>query len=134
VPLARQALATLRPPPKLTVSEWADRYRYLSPENCSEPGKWHTDRAPYQRGMMDAVSDPHTHTVVAMTSRRPFPFWTLPEMGGEITPGLGSGATRNPAGGLQRAETAEPPRKNSGVKRDQVSASWIGDAWPLDTD
>ena len=26
------------PPPKLTVSEWADEYRVLSPEASSEPG------------------------------------------------------------------------------------------------
>ena len=28
----RAAAAALRPPPQLTVSEWADRERYLSPE------------------------------------------------------------------------------------------------------
>lgn len=39
-----RALQRLRPPPKLTVSEWADEYRYLSPESSAEPGKWRTDR------------------------------------------------------------------------------------------
>ncbi|MBM7592266.1 phage terminase large subunit family protein [Brevibacillus fulvus] len=56
------------PPPDLTVSEWADEYRYLSPEDSAEPGKWRTDRAPYQREMMDAVNDPDVETVVFMTS------------------------------------------------------------------
>ena len=33
------ALAIFAPPPSLTVSEWADRYRYLSPESSAEPGQ-----------------------------------------------------------------------------------------------
>ena len=52
-----------RTPPDLTVSEWADNYRYLSPEGSPEPGKWNTDRAPYQRGMMDAVKS-HERVVI----------------------------------------------------------------------
>jgi Bacteriophage tail assembly protein len=54
------------PPPKLTVSEWADQYRKLSAENAAEPGKWRTDRAPYQREIMDAVTDPMVEKIVAM--------------------------------------------------------------------
>ena len=42
-------------PPKLTVSQWADRERHLSPEASAEPGRWNTARAEYQRGIMDAV-------------------------------------------------------------------------------
>jgi len=56
------------PPPKLTVSEWADDRRVLSSEASAEPGKWSTDRAPYQRGMMDALNEDEVHTVVFMTS------------------------------------------------------------------
>jgi phage terminase large subunit GpA-like protein len=56
------------PPPKLTVSEWADRNRILSPESAAEPGRWHTDRAEYLRGMMDAFNDPAVETIVFMTS------------------------------------------------------------------
>lgn len=56
------------PPPDLTVSQWADEFRRLSPEASAEPGRWRTDRAPYQRGMMDAFSEPGIHTVVGMTS------------------------------------------------------------------
>lgn len=58
----------LTPPPSLTVSEWADRFRVLSPESSAEPGQWDTARAPYQRAMMDAVSDPLVHTIVVMSS------------------------------------------------------------------
>lgn len=56
------------PPTDLTVSEWADEYRRLSSEASSEPGQWRTDRAPYQKGILDAISDPSVHTVVVMSS------------------------------------------------------------------
>ena len=59
---------SLKPPPKLTVSQWADNYRQLSSESSAEAGKWSTSRAEYQRGMMDAVSDPDIETVVLMTA------------------------------------------------------------------
>ena len=58
----------MAPPPKLTVSQWADKYRQLSSESSAEAGKWSTARAEYQRGMMDAISDPDIETVVLMTA------------------------------------------------------------------
>ena len=65
--LARCA-AVLKPPPALTLSEWADRYRVLSAESSAEPGRWHTDKAPYQREIMDAIGDPHIRKVVIMSA------------------------------------------------------------------
>lgn len=56
------------PPPDLTISEWADAKRVLVSESSAEPGRWRTDRAPYQRGIMDSVTDPAVHTVVFMSS------------------------------------------------------------------
>jgi phage terminase large subunit GpA-like protein len=64
--LQRNVLLSLAPPPTLTISEWADRERYLSPESAAEPGRWSTSRAEYQRGVMDAISDPRIETVVIM--------------------------------------------------------------------
>jgi phage terminase large subunit GpA-like protein len=64
----RKTVATFRPPPKLTVSEWADKYRRLSSEDSSEAGKWVTARYEYQRGIMDAFCDPKVKAVVGMTS------------------------------------------------------------------
>jgi len=55
-------------PENLTVSEWADKYRMLSAENSAEPGRWHTDKAPYQREIMDAIGDPHIRKVVIMSA------------------------------------------------------------------
>lgn len=46
----------LKPEPRLTVSEWADSYRYLSSEASAEPGPWRTDRVPFQREIMDDLS------------------------------------------------------------------------------
>lgn len=57
-----------RPPPRLSVSEWADRNRRLSPEASAEPGQWITARAEYQRGILDAFSDSTVDTVVVMSS------------------------------------------------------------------
>lgn len=47
-----------RPPKPQTVSEWADENRVLTSESASEPGPWRTDRAPYQREIMDAFTQP----------------------------------------------------------------------------
>lgn len=63
-----EAMALWAPPPTLTVSEWADRFRVLSPEASAEPGQWRTDRAEYQRGVMDALADPAVEVVVVMKS------------------------------------------------------------------
>ena len=54
----------MAPPPKLTISEWADAERYLSPEASAEPGRWDTSRAEYLREIMDAVGDPLVTRVV----------------------------------------------------------------------
>ena len=62
--------SVLPPPPTLTISEWADRERYLGSEETSEPGRWKTSRIPYLREPMDAVSDPEVRTVVFMGSAR----------------------------------------------------------------
>lgn len=54
------------PPPKLTISEWANNFRFLSSESSAEPGRYSTKKAPYQRGIMDAMSDPRVSRVVFM--------------------------------------------------------------------
>lgn len=58
----------LAPPPKLKISEWADKFRRLSSEASAEPGQWMTQRAEYQRGIMDALSEPGVDRIVLMTS------------------------------------------------------------------
>lgn len=68
VKLFREIAQIVAPPPILTVSQWADRYRKLSAESAAEPGQWNTDRAPYQREILDAVNDPACEEVVIMSS------------------------------------------------------------------
>ena len=60
--------AALRPPPRLSLSQWADQHYRLSAENSAEPGRWRT-RA-YQRGIMDAITDPSVERVSVMKSAR----------------------------------------------------------------
>jgi phage terminase large subunit GpA-like protein len=66
--LIRKTLRAFKPPPDLKVSDWADQDRKLSPEASAEPGQWITSRAEYQRGIMDAFSDPSVEMVVVMSS------------------------------------------------------------------
>lgn len=46
----------LRPDRIITVSEWADSYRYLAPMASSEPGQYRVDRTPFLREIMDNLS------------------------------------------------------------------------------
>ena len=55
---------TWTPPPNLKISDWADAYRKLSPESSAEAGAWRTDRAPYQREIMDSFNDPDIQRIV----------------------------------------------------------------------
>lgn len=66
--LFARCIAVLKPPPELTLSQWADTYRMLSAENSATPGPWHTENAPYQREIMDAIGDPHVRKVVIMSA------------------------------------------------------------------
>lgn len=52
-----------RPPQKITVSQWADRYRRL-PSTDPKPGPWRTSFTPYWRGVMDAFNDPRVEEIV----------------------------------------------------------------------
>ena len=68
VHLFRLIAKILSPPPELTVSGWADHFRRLSQEASAEPGQWNTDRAPYQREIMDAVNDAGVEEIIIMSS------------------------------------------------------------------
>jgi phage terminase large subunit GpA-like protein len=66
--LENLALEAFRPPEKLTLSEWADRNAFLSAESSAEGGRWRT--LPYQKGIMDAITDPNIEQVTVMKSAR----------------------------------------------------------------
>ncbi len=54
--LARGFFDGLKPEPRVTVSQWADKYRYLAPTSSAEPGLYRTDRTPYLREIQDKLS------------------------------------------------------------------------------
>lgn len=66
--LLSTSLQALKPPPILTVSEWADTCRVLSRESSAEPGRYRTERTPYLREIMDSVNDHQVEFVVFMKS------------------------------------------------------------------
>jgi len=71
VPLSRfrkRLCGAFKPPPKLNLSQWADEYAYLSAESSATAGKWKT--ISYQRGIMDAITDPAVTRVTMMKSAR----------------------------------------------------------------
>lgn len=63
-PYGRGLLDGLRPPPRLTVSQWADRHRKLSSRSSAESGQYRTDRTPYVREIADALSPSSTAEIV----------------------------------------------------------------------
>lgn len=66
--LANAVAAGLRPPPPLTLSQWADEYAVLSVESAAVPGRWHA--YPYQRDILDAFTDARIETISFMKSTR----------------------------------------------------------------
>lgn len=60
-------LEGLEVPPGYTVSEWANLHMML-PDNAAEPGRYRSDRAPYQAEPQDTLLDPHVHTIVWQSS------------------------------------------------------------------
>lgn len=56
------------PPEDITVSEWADKYRRLSPESSAEAGPWRTSRTPYLKEPMDAFTDPKVRNIVMVSA------------------------------------------------------------------
>lgn len=66
--LFEQIQASWAPPPRLTLSQWADEYAILSAESSADVGKWRT--IPYQRGILDAITDRNIESVTCMKSAR----------------------------------------------------------------
>jgi phage terminase large subunit GpA-like protein len=70
--LRRELLASRRrniqPPPRLTLSQWAEEYAVLSRETSAQTGKFHA--FPYQNGIMDAITDPSVEMVTVKKSAR----------------------------------------------------------------
>jgi terminase, large subunit len=68
VAVVARTICRLRPPPRIPLSAWADGHFRLSAESAAEPGRWRT--LPYQRGILDAITDPDVERVTVMKSAR----------------------------------------------------------------
>lgn len=59
-----RARALWEPPPDMTVSQWADRFRYMPKGTTPRPGQWVTES--YQHEMMDVFDDPDVHRIIVV--------------------------------------------------------------------
>lgn len=66
--LVKPTLGAFKPPPNMTVSEWADEHRRLSSESSAQPGKFRTEVIEYMREPMDMVGKPGIRRITLMTS------------------------------------------------------------------
>lgn len=63
-----RAMGAWRPPPRLSLSEWAERHFVLSAETAAEPGRWRS--LPYQVEILNSITDPTVTQVSVMKSAR----------------------------------------------------------------
>lgn len=66
--LLRNVMSLFKPPPEMTVSEWADEYRRLSPESAALPGRYRTAKTEYMRQPMDMVGTAGVRRITCMFS------------------------------------------------------------------
>lgn len=59
-------LKGLEPDPDENVAEWSDANRYLSSEASAESGRWRTERVPYTRAIMEALTPGSPYTKVVL--------------------------------------------------------------------
>jgi len=64
--LCSRLFTILIPPPKMTISQWAEKERVVSSEETSAPGPWFSDGVPYLVEIMDAISDYKNEKIVVM--------------------------------------------------------------------
>ena len=60
----KKSLDLLKPPEKLTVSEWAEKYRVLDERSSHMPGKWKNSLTPYLKGIMDEFNNWGTEKII----------------------------------------------------------------------
>lgn len=65
--LVERIFSKLKPPPRLRLSEYADEYAVMT-GSAANKGRWQT--LPYQRGILDAFTDPKVEMVACMKSAR----------------------------------------------------------------
>lgn len=56
------------PPVRMTTTEWAEKYRFMSPKSTALPGKYVASTTPWVKGIHEALDDPKVFKVVAQKS------------------------------------------------------------------
>jgi phage terminase large subunit GpA-like protein len=59
--------AVLRPPPRMSVPDWADTFRHLSTQVGAVGGRWQTHRVEVARGPMQSVTELGVKTITVMS-------------------------------------------------------------------
>ncbi len=68
--IRRSFLRLLKPPPKITPSQWAEQHRVIKPGRSREPGRWRNRRSPHLVGIMDAAVEPGVAGIVVVKGAR----------------------------------------------------------------
>ena len=58
----------MKPPQKITTTEWSRKYRGLDQKSSAKPGKYNPDLTPWVIGMHEALDDPKVRKVVCVKS------------------------------------------------------------------
>lgn len=66
--LMRKAVKKFAPPPRITVAQWAEKYRVLSSDTSALPGKYSLTITPYLRGILECITDRTVRKVVCQKS------------------------------------------------------------------
>ena len=66
----RATVSMFRPPERLTLRQWTEERRRMSPGVSSAAGPWRTNRAPWLAEIMDAYSDDNVRHIAAMFPRQ----------------------------------------------------------------
>ena len=66
--LRQRRYKRLRPPKLVSVSEWANEFRRLSPEASAKPGKFDINETPFMREIADSFGDPLVPEIRVMKS------------------------------------------------------------------
>ena len=66
--MVRRCLALLKPPPKLSMSEWAQEHFRLPERSSAQPGRFRPWK--YQRAWLDVIGDTTTQRVTLLKSAR----------------------------------------------------------------
>ena len=64
----RKNIASFALAADMTVSQWADKFRRLSPESSAETGPWRTRKTPYLKEVMDAWTNPKIRHIVMVAA------------------------------------------------------------------